>query len=134
MSCPEHRRHERGCSSCQAVAILSDGRSGAHTTDGLDPTHDGGTPTVEKLPGGQYASHWVMSEDERRRGFVRPVRQHYVHTRCGATTKMGLAIAETYAAKPDFYGSTFCVGCSSYSRVGPDGEFVWFGTDERVGS
>jgi hypothetical protein len=37
-------------------------------------------------------------------------------------------------AQPGFYGSTYCCGCSMHRPVGADGEFVWDGTDERVGT
>lgn len=129
---------------------------------------------------GMQKGYVVLSEDERAKGFVRPVRRTYVHvgirptgpTReltaeererydqfgyvlfepypeeeqrglgrywkreqldsgCGAETKMGLALAETYARDPKFYGGTFCVGCHTHHPVE---EFVWDGTDERVGS
>lgn len=50
---------------------------------------------------------------------------------CGTTTTMGLAIAETYARDPKFYGGTFCAGCCVHLPVA---EFVWEGTDEVVGS
>jgi hypothetical protein len=50
---------------------------------------------------------------------------------CNTVTTMPLAIAETYARNPKYYGSTYCCGCSKYIRVE---EFVWAGTDERVGS
>lgn len=53
---------------------------------------------------------------------------------CGAVTTMGQEIAETYAREPGFYGRTFCVGCKTHLPVGKDGEFVWDGTEERVGS
>lgn len=53
---------------------------------------------------------------------------------CGTVTSMPLQIAETYAANPGYYGSTFCCGCGTYLPVGRDGEFVWHGTDERVGT
>lgn len=53
---------------------------------------------------------------------------------CGVVTKMPQACAETYARKPDYYGSTFCCGCNGYRAVGEHGEFVWDGTDERVGT
>lgn len=53
---------------------------------------------------------------------------------CGVVTTMGQAIAETYARQPGFYGSTFCCGCGKYLPVGAAGEFVWDGTDERVGT
>lgn len=144
-------------------------------------------PTEDKLPDGQHADHWVLSAEERAKGFVRPVRRSYRHVGirghqyelrdltaeeleryrqfgyvkfepypmderprtgrfwtqeqldkvgkgCGVVTTMGVAIAETYARRPGFYGSTFCCGCGKYLPVGEGGEFVWDGTDERVGS
>lgn len=53
---------------------------------------------------------------------------------CGVETTMGQALAETYARQPDFYSGTFCAGCRVHRPVGADGEFVWSGTDERVGT
>lgn len=53
---------------------------------------------------------------------------------CGIVTTMGQALAETYAREPGFYGGTFCVGCRTHFPVGRDGEFVWDGTVERVGT
>lgn len=53
---------------------------------------------------------------------------------CGAVTTMGQAIAETYARDPHFYGATFCARCSKHLPVGAQGEFVWDGSDERVGT
>lgn len=53
---------------------------------------------------------------------------------CGTVTTMGLALAETYAREPRFYGATFCCGCGTHLPVGERGEFVWEGTKERVGS
>lgn len=50
---------------------------------------------------------------------------------CGAVTKMGREIAETYARNPKFYGATFCIRCRKHSPVD---EFVWLDSDERVGS
>ena len=44
---------------------------------------------------------------------------------CGQLTTMPAACAETYAAQPEYYGSTFCCGCGAYFKVGRDGEFVW---------
>lgn len=53
---------------------------------------------------------------------------------CGMSTTMGTALAETYARDPHFYGSTYCVECHRHFRVGEEGEFVWDGPNERVGS
>lgn len=50
---------------------------------------------------------------------------------CGTDTTMGRSIAETYARDPSFYGGTFCVKCRKHF---PLEQFVWSGTDERVGS
>lgn len=58
---------------------------------------------------------------------TRPDGQHVV-------TSMPQAIAETYAAEPGYYGSTFCCGCGRYLPVGANGEFVWSGTNDRVGT
>lgn len=83
---------------------------------------------------GQNETYLVLSEDERAKGFVRQLRHSYIHTKCGAITSMGPAIAETYARDPKFYGATFCVSCRAHFPVGPEGEFVWAGTDQRVGT
>jgi hypothetical protein len=51
---------------------------------------------------------------------------------CGSTTTINSrAIAETYARDPHFYGSTYCVQCGMHLPVA---EFVWEGTDQKVGS
>lgn len=138
-------------------------------------------------PDGQHEKYVVLSEEERAKGFVRPLRTSYQHVGapgprfelvdlteeqkennegagyvkyepypedeapalgrywtqeqldavgkgCGTVTTMALEIAETYAREPRFYGRTFCAGCREHLPVGRDGEFVWTGTDERVGS
>lgn len=157
------------------------------TTDGKPPRpgfEDAPAPAPLK-ENGQHEAYWVLSEEERKKGFVRPVRRSYVHVGrpapqyplrdltddekaryddfvkfeeyppekspltgrywtqkdldsvnkgCGQVTTMGIAIAETYAANPSFYGSTFCTGCEKHLPVGEQGEFVWHGTKERVGT
>lgn len=142
---------------------------------------------VQKNPTGQHADYLILTEEERAKGFVRPVRRSYKHVGlplpkaplrdltpeeherfddhgyvkfedahddlhpylgrfwtqqeldkinkgCGTITTMSAALAETYARDPNFYGSTFCAGCQTHIRVGETGEFVWEGTDERVGT
>lgn len=157
------------------------------TTDG-QPPQSFDTPAPGPIgANGQHAQYWVLSEAERAKGFVRPVRGAYRHVGrpgprfplrdvtdeererydghfakfedypdpressatgrfwtqdeldrigkgCGSVTTMGRALAETYAREPRFYGSTMCVGCGTHLPVGRDGEFVWDGTDERVGT
>lgn len=80
---------------------------------------------------GMQNKYVVLSEEERAKGFVEPVRRTYVHNKCGTATTMGLAIAETYARDPGFYGGTFCTGCGSHFPVA---EFTWDGTNMTVGS
>ena len=57
---------------------------------------------------GQQECYLVLSEEERAKGFVRPVRDSYKHLQCGVVTRMGRALAETYARDPSFYGGTYC--------------------------
>lgn len=83
---------------------------------------------------GQQQGYVVLSADERAKGFVRPVRRSYRHLVCGVVTTMSQAIAETYARNPNFYSGTFCCGCRSHFPVGEDGQFVWDGTSEKVGT
>ncbi len=80
-----------------------------------------------------HKDYWVLSDQERAKGFVRPVRNEYKHLTCGIVTRMGQAIAETYARDPHFYGATYCVDCRTHFPVGEDGQFIWLdGT--KVGS
>lgn len=83
---------------------------------------------------GQQKGYVVLAEEERAKGFVRPVRRSYKHLKCGTVTTMGQTLAETYARDPYFYGGTFCCGCGSHFPVGPQGEFVWDKTSEKVGT
>lgn len=150
------------------------------TDDKNDPRLGHG---VDDAPVPQNQVYLVLSEEERAKGYVRPVRLTYVHvgapppqyplqdlteeqqelwgdlyvkyeayppeelpatgrfwtqqdidkvnSGCGERTSMGRAIAETYAREPRFYGSTYCSYCMKHLPVN---EFVWAGTDERVGS
>lgn len=145
------------------------------TTDPNDPRLSHG-PDAERV--GQNEVYLILSEEERAKGFVRPVRRSYRHVGrpgpryplrdltheerrtfvekayiqfeeypesglpatgrfwtqddldsidngCGLVTTMGLALAETYASSPGFYGATYCVYCSKHLPVGSHGEFVW---------
>jgi hypothetical protein len=83
---------------------------------------------------GRQKGYVVLSAEERARGFVRPVRRTYLHEKCGTTTTMGSALAETYAREPAFYCGTFCCACGAHFPVGESGEFVWAGTTEKVGT
>jgi hypothetical protein len=100
---------------------------------------------------GLQDAYLVLSESEREKGFVRPVRNAYVHwymldgsdvpnvittTKgmggCGALTTMSGDIAETYARNPKFYGATYCVGCKAHYPVD---QFHWDKfPDQKVGS
>lgn len=92
------------------------------TDDPNDPRLTRGADTE---PVDQADAYLVLSEEERASGFVRPLRTSYLHETCGATTTMNLAIAETYAREPGFYGATYCCRCQMHRPVGANGEFVW---------
>ena len=159
------------------------------TTDPKDPRLCHGH---DDEPDPQCEVYLVLSEEERAKGFVRPVRHSYVHVGksmsyykgihrmlteeetkeykdkkyvavltvlenedgsfkggsyvtqeeleayqfgkkiggCGGTTTMGDALSETYARNPNFYGATYCTYCRKHLPVS---EFVWAGTDIKVG-
>jgi hypothetical protein len=100
------------------------------TSDPNDPRLGHG---VDAEPAGMNEVYLVLADDMLARGFVRPVLYSYIHPLdlggCGTVTTMGAKIAETYAARPQFYGSTFCAGCNMHLPVGPDGVFEWVGPE-----
>ena len=87
-------------------------------------------------PDGQQCCYLVLSEEERAKGFVRPVRYKYLHLKCGTTTTMGEALSETYARDPKFYGGTFCCFCHAHFPLETaDGwQFTWEPDGDPVGS
>lgn len=89
---------------------------------------------VSLKPNGQQQGYVVLAEEERAKGFVRPVRYSYKHIKCGGVTTMGQTLAETYARDPHFYSGTFCCHCGKHFPVGKDGEFTWANTSEKVGT
>lgn len=96
-----------------------------------DPNHPDLKRGIDADPVPQNKAYLVLSEEERSKGFIRKVRDSYVHKACGVLTKMNITIAETYARDPKFYGATYCIGCKKHLPVD---EFVWHGTNELVGS
>lgn len=116
-------------------------------TDGSPVPEDGSHRVIDPATGMQK-NYVVLSEAERKKGFVRQVRESYVHVGldpqmsgivlvrvgsggCGRRTKMSRSLAETYARDPSFYSGTFCATCGQHR---PLNEFVWEGTTEQVGS
>lgn len=89
------------------------------TTDQNDPRLGYGS---DDTPVPQNEVYLVLSDEERAKGFVRPVRASYTHKTCGTVTTMGQALAETYARDPKFYGATYCVACAMHRPVD---EFTW---------
>lgn len=85
---------------------------------------------------GRYAKYEAYPESESPKvgQFWTKEQLDKVGKGCGTVTRMPQAIAETYAANPGYYGSTFCCGCNTYLPVGERGEFVWDGTNDRVGT
>jgi len=107
-------------------------RSARTTLHGADPNTDDHRELDPAT--GMQKDYVVLTEEERRKGFVRPVRRSYTHSKCGQSTRMGLALCETYARDPGFYTGTFCSTCGRHFPVGADGEFTWDGTTEKVGT
>jgi hypothetical protein len=97
----------------------------ALTTDPNDPCLQDG-----RKQEGQNSCYLVLTEEERKKGFVRPYRDAYRHRVCGTITTMGKAIAETYSRNPSFYGATFCIKCNAHHPVG---EFTWYEMDGSEG-
>lgn len=105
-----------------AGAVPPPDRSQRVLTDGSPVTAD----HCDIKPNGQQKGYVVLTDAERARGFVRPVRRTYVHKFCGTATTMGTALAETYARDPTFYSGTYCCGCGTHFTFGqPGGDFVW---------
>lgn len=115
----------------------------ATTDDPNDPRLTHGT---DDHPVPQAGVYLVLSEEERAKGFQRPVYRAYIHnqnapgsTACNVITTMSRALAETYAADPNFYSNTFCSGCARHLPVNL---FTWVeqdgspveGEHARVGS
>lgn len=94
------------------------------TTDPADPQLGHGS---DKQPVPMNVKYLVLSDEERARGFVRPVYRSYLHhdPQCEGITTMALPLCETYARQPDFYGATYCARCRMHRPVGPHGEFTW---------
>jgi hypothetical protein len=104
------------------------------TTDPKDPRLGHGSDTK---PRPMNEAYLVLSEEERAKGFVRPLYRAYIHhdPECGGVTTMGLPLCETYATAPSFYGATFCAGCRLHRPVGREGEFTWLdehGNDTHI--
>lgn len=93
------------------------------TPDRNDPALTRG---VDTSPTPQAEKYLVLSATELAKGFIRPVRTSYAHVDCDAAsspiTTMGLALSETYARDPNFYGATYCCTCSMHRPVV---EFRW---------
>jgi hypothetical protein len=66
------------------MKIMSDTRredvlSGKISATGEIKDYDAPAPVMETHPDGQHKSYWVLSDSERAKGFIRPLRYSYVH-------------------------------------------------------
>lgn len=94
------------------------------------------TPEEQQRYSGEYVAFEPYPESESAKVGRYWTQQQLdsVGKGCQTVTSMPSAIAQTYAVNPSYYGSTFCCGCMRYLPVGEYGEFVWQGTNERVGT
>lgn len=96
-------------------------------TDG-QPVPDNRSHTEIDPATGMQKGYVVLKDRDPQ---VRPIRYEYTHKKCGAVTRMGQALAETYATDPTFYTGTYCIGCRTHFPVA---EFVWKDTNIQVGT
>jgi hypothetical protein len=96
-----------------------------------DPMDPGLVRSDDTTPRSQADVYLVLSDEERAKGFIRPVRRSYRHGACRTITTMGQKIAETYARDPHFYSGTYCVHCQMHRPVS---EFTWLDDGAEVGS
>jgi hypothetical protein len=97
-----------------------------------DPNYDGPAPQPIG-PLGMHLDYWVLSDADRAKGFVRPVRHSYKHVVCNKTTSMNNKIAETYARDPKFYNATFCATCGTHYPLrnsSGKAQFLWLDGEE----
>ncbi len=72
------------------------------TTDGEAP--DGvtaGAPKPIDPKTGQHGAYYILPEEERAKGYVRPLRYSYVHKKCGALTTMGTGARRDVRPRPE---------------------------------
>jgi hypothetical protein len=101
-----------------------------HDDSPVTPDHKEIDPST-----GLQKGYVVLSSDDRAMGeYIRPIRRAYIHEKCGGLTTISLSIAQTYALNPEFYSGTFCAVCKAHFPTGKDGEFMWDGTTEKVGT
>ena len=89
------------------------------TTDPNDPRLAKGNDTE---PREQAEMYLALSAEELAKGYLRPVRNWYVHSVCNGQTRMPMACAQTHARDPWFYGGTYCCHCQKHR---PLTEFKW---------
>jgi hypothetical protein len=121
--------HVRATKAMQEIKDAAEKKAEEPRTGGLRQPFDYGPKKWD----GQHSDHPSLPAEERGK-MIRPLRLSYRHEKCGNTTKMPQKCAETYAAQPSYYGSTFCCHCKGYFPVGAAGEFVWLDDGSKVGT
>lgn len=79
----------------------------------------------QKKADGQYERYpsSVLRNEDGTLAYKQPIRNIYVHRKCGSTTIMrGEVLCLTYATNPGFYTHTFCIACRDHL---PIREFYW---------
>lgn len=144
----------RHCAGRDLIAVLDGQQPPSDTEPHMALTSDPADPRlghgVDTTPVPQNDVYLVLSEEDRAKGYVRPLRRSYVHRftadhadlpavivegtlfgGCGGVTTMALPLCETYAVDPKFYGATYCTGCGQHRPVA---EFMWVEDGKVVGS
>lgn len=76
------------------------------TVSGRDPELDTScsAPTDEKRPDGQLKDHWTLPEEDRKKGWVRPLRTNYNHVGIGRPKNPLRDLTEDEHKRYDEYG------------------------------
>jgi len=96
------------------------------------PIRDLTAEEKDRYRSSNYVSYEEYPSDSSKVGRFWTERQ--LNSGCNTITTMTQSLAETYARDPNFYDGTMCTHCKAHFPIGEKGEFVWEGTDIKVGT
>lgn len=73
---------------------------------------------------------WQPTQEQRRKGFIRPPRRSYLHRDCGTVSTLDIPTSELMAINPSSLPKLMCDHCKDAFYAD---QFTWM-DDETVGS